>query len=255
MSDFIDNRFQTFFENRQYIALKNYLYNYLLRKRAILKTIRNCKNMTILEIGSGMSPIVIPTDNVIYSDVSLSALKIAKNTHDKGLFVVADSSSLPFKTNIFSHVICSEVLEHIDNDLRALQEIARVIKHSGSFLITFPHRHSYYACDDRFVGHFRRYELSEMEELLSKAGLKPVLTKKVLGPLEKITMIVTISFIRFFSLFTIKKTKIESGLLYMGLIVGIFRLFNILYAFVARVDAYITPIKLSSVLLIKATKQ
>jgi hypothetical protein len=51
-----DNRFADFFEDETYIALKNYLYNYLLRKRAVEKVIRSETEGVFLEIGSGMPP-------------------------------------------------------------------------------------------------------------------------------------------------------------------------------------------------------
>lgn len=38
-----DNRFHDFFEDDKYVALKNYPYNYLLRKRAVEKVMQNEK--------------------------------------------------------------------------------------------------------------------------------------------------------------------------------------------------------------------
>jgi ubiquinone/menaquinone biosynthesis C-methylase UbiE len=43
-------------------------------------------------------------------------------------YVVADAMNLPFEDHSFSHVISSEVLEHLKDDEKALMEIARVIK-------------------------------------------------------------------------------------------------------------------------------
>ncbi len=38
---------------------------------------------------------------------------------------------LPFKYDVFSHTVCSEVLEHLEDDLEALKEIARVMRPLG----------------------------------------------------------------------------------------------------------------------------
>jgi SAM-dependent methyltransferase len=95
--------------------------------------------------------------------------------------VVADATHLPFKTGSFSQVICSEVLEHLPEDRSALREMASSMKTGGSLILTFPHRHSYFAGDDRFVSHYRRYELVEMKTNLDEAGLKTVEIQKVLG--------------------------------------------------------------------------
>ena len=68
--------------------------------------------------------------------------------------------------------MCSEVLEHIEDDRTALKELARVLRPSGDLIITFPHRKFYFARDDHFVKHFRRYELDEMKELIQAVGLR-----------------------------------------------------------------------------------
>lgn len=255
MARFRTNRFQDFFEDKKYVSLKNYLYNYLLRKGAIEKQLRNERYGTMLEIGSGISPVVTSKSNVIYSDVSLLALKTLKNTYGKGLCVVADSTQLPFKNKSFSCVICSEVLEHIENDRKALQEIARVIKPSGSFIITFPHRHFYFASDDRFVEHLRRYELSEMKDLLNGVELKPMLVQKVLGPIEKITMVMTIFCIKVLQGLQLKKINPCNQSSVSGVLSTLFKWFNRFYAVIVWLDANIMPLKLSTVLLIKAEKR
>jgi SAM-dependent methyltransferase len=250
-----NNRFQDFFEDDKYIVLKNFLYNYLLRKCAIEKVLRNEKGEMILEVGSGISPVVTTDDHIVYSDLSILALQTMKRNLAKGLYVVADIVNLPFRTESFSHVVSSEVLEHVEDDRKALAEIARVTKALGVFIITFPHRRFYFACDDRFVRHFRRYELAEMEDHLRKAGLYPVLVRKVLGPLEKITMCMAICI---FSM--IHRSHISGGeskqLTRKSVKFSfIFKWINRLYAVFAWLDAIIMPRVLSTVLLIKAVKK
>ncbi len=249
-----DNRFQDFFVDDKYIILKNYLYNYLLRKCAVEKVLRHEKREMILEVGSGISPIVTTDDRSVYSDLSMLALKTMKRNLGKGMYVVADIMNLPFRTESFSHVVSSEVLEHVEDDRKALAEIARVTAASGVLIITFPHRRFYFACDDRYVKHFRRYELAEMEDLLKEAGLYPVLVRKVLGPLEKITMCIAI-FI-FPLIHRSHKNGVENTR-WPGTAVifsFLFKWLNRLYAVFARLDAIIMPRALSTVLLIKAVK-
>jgi len=48
------NRFQDFFEESKYTLLKNYLYNYRLRKMAVEKSLQNENIKLILEVGSGI---------------------------------------------------------------------------------------------------------------------------------------------------------------------------------------------------------
>lgn len=46
---------------------------------------------------------------------------------------------LPYKDNFFDVVICSEILEHLTDEKKALQEIRRVLKPGGSLIATVPH--------------------------------------------------------------------------------------------------------------------
>lgn len=52
--------------------------------------------------------------------------------------MIADAHSLPFKDESFSHVICTEVLEHLDSPFKALKEIFRVLTENGVVFLTIP---------------------------------------------------------------------------------------------------------------------
>lgn len=53
-------------------------------------------------------------------------------------FAVGDAGGLPFAANTFDVVVCSEVLEHLPNYERTLDEIARVLKPRGRFALSVP---------------------------------------------------------------------------------------------------------------------
>jgi SAM-dependent methyltransferase len=55
------------------------------------------------------------------------------------LCVVARATTLPFRDGVFRHVLCSEVLEHVEDDEAAVAEIARVMTRDGTTVITVPH--------------------------------------------------------------------------------------------------------------------
>jgi len=251
------NRFEDFFANDAYVLLKNYLYNYLLRRRAVRKCLQSKMGDLILEVGSGLSSMVEASERVVYSELSFAALQTLKRRQGFGYFVVADATHLPFKTGSFSQVICSEVLEHLPEDRPALREIASALKPGGSLILTFPHRHSYFAGDDRFVNHYRRFEMIEMKMNLEDAGLKTVEIQKVLGPLEKITMLSAISLIQLFDRFQIGKRddKLGKRAPSSGFLVTFFVWLNRLYCIPVWLDARLAPRCLSSVLLIVAVRQ
>ena len=254
--DSIDgNRFADFFKEGRYVILKNHLYNYLLRKRAIEKCLQQESPALILEVGSGISPVVTKFRRIVYSDLSYDAIKILKQTQKTGYYVVADGMHLPFRSSGFSHIICSEVLEHLENDLQALKEMARALKQpSGSLIVTVPHRKCYFTNDDYFVKHQRRYELSEIESRLRVSGLVPVQLQKVLGPLEKATMIFVVFFFTIIQKHRPGKHTVKNDRVFpfITLFAFIFKWMNLFYKGYVWLDAKIMPRSFSSVILIKS---
>jgi SAM-dependent methyltransferase len=49
-----------------------------------------------------------------------------------------DIQDILFKDNVFSLIICSHVLEHVDNDKKALKELSRVLHPGGLCIIQVP---------------------------------------------------------------------------------------------------------------------
>jgi SAM-dependent methyltransferase len=209
----------------------------------------------ILEVGSGISPVVTKFRRIVYSDLSYTAVKLLMRTQKTGHYVVADGTHLPFKSNGFSHIICSEVLEHLKSDLQALKEMARVLKKpSGSLFVTVPHRRCYFTNDDHFVKHQRRYECCEIKRRLRVSGLDPVQTQKVLGPLEKVTMILVVFLFTIFQKHRPDKNNIKNGwsFRFLTLFAFLFKWINLFYQGYVWLDAKIMPLSFSSVILIKS---
>ena len=253
-----ERRFEEFFIVDNYVALKNYLYNYLERKRAINRVLQGDAGL-VLEVGSGLSPIVTGRDNVVYSELSFRALHTLKAINEAGHYVVADATRLPFRESSLERVVCSEVLEHIEDDQAAIDELARIMKQGALVCITVPHRKFYFAADDRYVHHFRRYEIDEMTGKLRQAGLRVRATTKVLGPLEKVTMF---ALVMVFS--TLQKITRSNGtaartpssitLFIRSVIRPLFKWAHLAYAVLARIDAMVMPRALATVILFEAVK-
>ncbi|HPC17513.1 MAG TPA: methyltransferase domain-containing protein [Candidatus Hydrogenedentes bacterium] len=207
------NRFQDFFENEGYVALKNHLYNYRLRKRAVERVFRDETPSLILEVGSGISPIITGDGRVVYSELSPSACAVLRVLTPQGRHAAADATRLPFASGVFSHAIASEVVEHIEDDRAALHELARVLRPGGRLILTFPHRRDYFGVDDRYVRHWRRYDESDMAERLAGAGFAIVQTEKVLGPFEKLVMSLAV---RCFEIWARRRSSSVDGMEKMG---------------------------------------
>ena len=95
--------------------------------------------------------------------------------------VQGDALHLPFPEATFDRVICSEVLEHIPDDLAAMTELTRVLRPGGTMAVTvprfFPELVNWALSDEYHLvpgGHVRIYRRSVIVSRLASAGLTPV---------------------------------------------------------------------------------
>jgi SAM-dependent methyltransferase len=91
-----------------------------------------------------------------------------------------DATCLPFADNAFNHIIVSEVLEHIQNDVAAINEMTRILKPGGTLAVTvptwFPEKINWMLSDEYHApksegGHVRIYSGTELKAKLRTAGL------------------------------------------------------------------------------------
>lgn len=91
-----------------------------------------------------------------------------------------DATKLPFADATFDRVVTSEVLEHIQNDVGAIGELARVLKPGGTLGVTvpswWPEKINWMLSDEYHApksvgGHVRIYSLTELKAKLGSAGL------------------------------------------------------------------------------------
>ncbi len=113
------------------------IFNNLLNKSSL-----NSKKL--LEVGCGMGYFSAKAyelgANVTGVDIGDRLIKKSKKRVPKGKFQVATASDLPFDNNSFDIVICTEVLEHIDNQDKAINELIRVLAKKGKLVITTPNK-------------------------------------------------------------------------------------------------------------------
>jgi SAM-dependent methyltransferase len=72
----------------------------------------------------------------------------------------------------FQSVIGINVLEHIEDDGKALSHLRSLLKPSGRLLLLIPSKKWAYTDLDRQLGHFRRYEKKELAVKLVKASFR-----------------------------------------------------------------------------------
>jgi SAM-dependent methyltransferase len=82
---------------------------------------------------------------------------------------VGSAAAMPYRDGHFDFAMCIEVLEHMEQDERALGEIARVLRPGGSLIITLPYRY-WFASYFPLMGHFRHYTRSYLVNMLNRHG-------------------------------------------------------------------------------------
>jgi SAM-dependent methyltransferase len=68
-------------------------------------------------------------------------------------------------------IICLNVLEHIEDDVQAITNLAKALRPGGHLLIIVPALELLYNDLDRLAGHHRRYDRNQMQSRLNRAGL------------------------------------------------------------------------------------
>lgn len=91
--------------------------------------------------------------------------------------ITANADDLPFQNSTFDAVTCFDVLEHVEDHEKAINEIARVLKPGGRAYFSVPLYPMLWSKHDELTGHVRRYKPRELDPLLEGAGLK-VLKKR-----------------------------------------------------------------------------
>lgn len=83
-----------------------------------------------------------------------------------GLEIIHGSiTELPFSVEKFDLVCAFDVIEHVEDDQLAVNEMKRVLKENGIIFITVPAFMSLWSHHDEINQHFRRYKLNEVERL------------------------------------------------------------------------------------------
>jgi glycosyltransferase involved in cell wall biosynthesis len=135
----------------------------------------------VLEIGSGtglMTKFLANKTRVTATDVDQDYVQLLSRTFSGNPNVevkhldlaTLDQDGIPKKT--YDTVVCSNVLEHIEDDRSALTSMREVLQPGGRVVLIIPAVKGIYGEIDRAIHHYRRYSRNEIEEKLHAAGLE-----------------------------------------------------------------------------------
>lgn len=140
--------------------------------KKFLSTKQNTKPNVILDAGCGTGSTIkfLSQYGVTYGvDVSSVATAFCRKRGLKHI-KTGDVSKLPYEDTFFDIVSCMDVLEHIEDDEKAVKELFRILKPGGELILTIPALPFIFSGHDRAQGHFRRYSRSDVRRLLESNG-------------------------------------------------------------------------------------
>lgn len=121
-------------------------------------------------------------------DIYDKGIRYAKKIYPKIEFEVADAHRIPYRKNTFDLVICTEVLEHLDNPKIAILEIKRVLKKDGLAVIELDSGNLLFSIVwymwRKFGGkvwndsHLYSFNIKKLEKMIQSCGFKILRKKK-----------------------------------------------------------------------------
>ncbi|MBK8622088.1 MAG: class I SAM-dependent methyltransferase [Saprospiraceae bacterium] len=162
---------------KQYYSLERNHWWFVVRSALI----RQCLDMhlpksrplQILNIGiatGATSQMLSHFGEVISSEYDEETCRFVKE--ELGIEVIqASVTDLPFENDTFDLVCAFDVIEHVEEDAPGVIEMKRVCKKNGFIAITVPADMALWSQHDVINHHFRRYNLNEISDLMSKPGL------------------------------------------------------------------------------------
>lgn len=131
----------------------------------------------LLEIGTGQGNFrkYFPSvEKFVSVDIDPLVIQRARERFPEDVFLVADISKEEFSGNLSGQVvdtiICANVIEHIEDDARAINNLLSVLCQGGHLFIFVPAHPFLYNDMDRMAGHYRRYTKGMMRKAVGQTG-------------------------------------------------------------------------------------
>jgi SAM-dependent methyltransferase len=131
----------------------------------------------ILEIGTGTGYVLsgiremLPDADLHGSEIFAAGLAFAARRVPTATLYQMDARHIPFRDH-FDVIGAFDVLEHIEQDVAVLDEVARALRPGGGFIATVPQHPSLWSAQDDHALHVRRYAARDLRRKVEATGLR-----------------------------------------------------------------------------------
>lgn len=139
--------------------------------------VMDLNNKTVLDIGCGygaLSSLLLDKGAYVYgTETNGSKLNVASKLINSDRFKLkhVDSETLPFEDNYFDAVFLFDVIEHVDNPEKMIDECYRVLKKSGILYVEFT---PYYSITGHHLYDYAKWPI----HILPKGKIKKIVFSK-----------------------------------------------------------------------------
>jgi len=134
----------------------------------------------VLEIGCGIgiytsflidsSELLVSVD-IVEDYIKEVESKFTDNRNFKAIRLDIAKDDINYLTSFgFDTIVCLNVLEHIEDDTKALKNMYALLNNPGRLILLVPALHWLYGTLDQSVGHWRRYHCRELKHKIETAG-------------------------------------------------------------------------------------
>jgi 2-polyprenyl-3-methyl-5-hydroxy-6-metoxy-1,4-benzoquinol methylase len=162
----------------QYFTVEDSSFWFKHRNNCIISVVKSYPpedSGTIFDIGGGNGFVAMGLANVGFDVVLVEPGQTGViNGKKRGLknIICATASREEFRQNSLAAAGLFDVIEHIEDDLSFLTSIRSLLKKGGYLYATVPSYSCLWSEEDVLAGHFRRYSLEEISNVLKSAGFE-----------------------------------------------------------------------------------
>jgi SAM-dependent methyltransferase len=152
-----------------YMGKRHIVFDCLRKSRALQR------QALLVDCGAGTGRFVREARAVceaIAVDDHEESLAIARRQLGEAAVRRGSCVALPFTDDAADIVTALDVIEHVEADADAVQEMTRILKPGGVMVVTVPAFQALWSNWDVVLHHFRRYRRSRLRALLSSAGME-----------------------------------------------------------------------------------